>query len=55
MFTFVIWVIGLTIMAGMAWVNLVITAAAFAKHWFLGILCILASLVGWLLLFSLIF
>lgn len=55
MFTFVIWVIGLTIMAGMAAINLGIVAAAFGKHWFLGILCLLASIVGWLILFALVF
>jgi hypothetical protein len=55
MFTFVIWAIGLAIMAGMAYVNFIIVALAFEKHWFLGILCILASLVGWLILFVLVF
>jgi hypothetical protein len=55
MFTFVVWAIGLAIMAGMAYVNFVITALAFEKHWFLGVLCILASLVGWLILFALVF
>ena len=55
MFTFVIWVIGLSIMAGMAWFNIAVIGAAFEAHWFLGILCILASLVGWIVLLALVF
>ena len=55
MFTFVIWAIGLAIMTGMAAVNLTIVAAAFGKHWFLGVLCVLASFLGWIILFFLVF
>jgi hypothetical protein len=55
MFTFVIWAIGLAIMAGMAYVNLSVVALAFEKHWSLGMLCILASLIGWLILLVSVF
>jgi len=55
MFTFVIWVIGLCFMAAMAWINFLIIAAAFLKHWFLGLLCVGASLIGWIILLVLVF
>ena len=55
MFTFVIWVIGLAIMAGMAGINLQIVAAAFEKHWLLGILTIATSLIGWIVLLLMVF
>jgi hypothetical protein len=52
MFTFVIWAIGISIMTSMAWLNMSIIATAFAKHWLLGILCLLFSLVGWTILLT---
>lgn len=55
MFTFVIWVIGLAIMAWMALANFGIVIAAFTKHWSLGVLCILASIVGWSILLAFVF
>jgi len=52
MFTFVIWAIGISIMTSMAWINMGIISIAFARHWFLGILCVLFSLVGWTILLT---
>ena len=45
MFTFVIWSIGLAILIGMVMCNIGIIAAAFRKHWTLGILCMAVSLM----------
>jgi len=55
MFTFVIWVIGLAILFGMASVNLGIIGAAFEAHWFWGLLCVAVSIVAWLILLIMIF
>jgi len=55
MFTFVVWAIGLYIMARLALFNLAVIAAAFEKHWFFGILSVGVSLAGWLLLLGLVF
>lgn len=55
MFTFVIWVIGLSIMAVMAYVNFFVTVLAFHKHWLLGTCCILISGIGWLALLASVF
>ncbi len=55
MFTFVIWVIGLAILSGMAFWNIGIIAVAFSKHWTLGILCAAVSVIVWPILLAQIF
>ena len=55
MFTFVIWAIGLYIMFRIAMFNLVMIGAAFESNWFLGLLAVVGSLAGWLVLLVLIF
>ena len=48
MFTFVIWVIGLAIIATLGIGNVLLVGAAFSKHWLAGILALGASIVTWL-------
>ncbi len=55
MFTFVVWAIGLYILFKIAGVNLSAIAVAFELHWFLGILAMIGSLIGWVILLALIF
>ena len=55
MFTFVIWVIGLSILAVMAVINIGIIGVAFRKHWVLGTLCVMVSLIVWPMLLAQIF
>jgi hypothetical protein len=50
MFTFVVWAIGLAILAGMASVNLAVIVAAFESHWAAGWLVTTASAFLWLAL-----
>lgn len=47
MITFVIWLIGLGLLIGMALCNIGIVAVAFKKHWALGVLCAAASMLAW--------
>ena len=55
MFTFVVWAVGLYILFKIAGVNLSAIAVAFELHWFLGILAMIGSLIGWVILLALIF
>jgi hypothetical protein len=55
MFTFVVWVIGLSIMGMLALVNLSIIQKTFERNWLLGLLSGVASLVGWIVLLIIIF
>ena len=48
MFSFVIWVIGLAIIATLGIGNVLLIGAAFSKHWLAGILTLGASIVAWL-------
>jgi len=52
MFTFVIWVIGLAMLTGLAVCNIGIVAVAFKWHWTLGILCVAVSLFAWPILLA---
>jgi hypothetical protein len=50
--TFVIWLIGLAILIGMAMGNAAIVAVAFRRHWVLGLLTLGASLLVWRVLLA---
>lgn len=55
MFTFVIWAVGLSILAVMAVINIGIIGVAFRKHWVLGTFCVFVSLIVWPILLAQIF
>jgi len=55
MFTFVVWAIGLYILAHIAVFAFGLIIEAFDSHWFLGLLSVAGSLIGWIVLLALIF
>jgi ABC-type transport system involved in multi-copper enzyme maturation permease subunit len=54
-FTILTWAIGLAIMAVMGYLNFLIVVDAFEKHWALGALSVIVSLICWLVLLGFIF
>ena len=55
MFTVVVWAIGLYISYHIATFTFGLIVEAFESHWFLGVLAIIGSLIGWIILLALIF
>ena len=48
MFTFVIWIVGLAIIATLGIGNVLLVGTAFSKHWLAGMLTLGASIIAWL-------
>jgi hypothetical protein len=55
MFTFVVWCIGLAILAGMALANMAILIATFERSKTLGVFLTVASFICWPILLAVIF
>lgn len=47
MLTFVVWVVGILLILWLFKWTLILVLAAFQKHWFMGLCCVVVALMGW--------